>query len=87
MPRDELVDAVVTAPFPDSDPVGEEDLWAWVKALPDKQRLAVGYRYGADMAYEDIAVKLDCSPAAARRSVFEGLRTLRRQLEPEEART
>ncbi len=87
VPRDELVDAVVTSPFPDRDPVGEGDLWAWVKALPDKQRLAVGYRYGADMAYEDIAVKLECSPAAARRSVFEGLRTLRRQLEPEEART
>ncbi len=65
----------------------EADLWAWVKELPDKQRLAVGYRYGADMAYEDIAVLLECTPAAARRSVFEGLRTLRRQLEPEEART
>jgi RNA polymerase sigma factor (sigma-70 family) len=86
VPRD-VAEAVVATPELDSDPYGEAQLWAWVKSLPDKQRLAVGYRYGADMAYEDIAVRLECTPAAARRSVFEGLRTLRRQLEPEEART
>ena len=86
VPRDDVADAVIL-PDPYSDPHGEADLWAWVRSLPDKQRLAVGYRYGADLAYEDIAVLLECTPAAARRSVFEGLRTLRRQLGPEEART
>ena len=87
MPRDDLADSVVTSSDSYGDPHADADLWAWVRMLLDKQRLVVGFRYGADMAYDDIAVRLDCTPAAARRSVFEGLRTLRRQLEPEEART
>jgi len=62
-------------------------LWSRVRMLPEKQRLAVGYRFGADLSYADIASLLECSPAAARRSVFEGLRTLRHQLTEEELPT
>ena len=65
----------------------DDELWARVRALPDKQRLAVGYRFGADLSYAEIAALLECSEAAARRSVFEGLRTLRRQLDHEEIRS
>ena len=65
----------------------DDELWARVRALPDKQRLAVGYRFGADLSYAEIASLLECSEAAARRSVFEGLRTLRRQLDHEEIRS
>ena len=59
-------------------------VWARVRMLPEKQRLALGYRFGADLSYADIASLLECSQAAARRSVFEGLRTLRHQLAQEE---
>ncbi len=52
-------------------------LWAAVGALPEKQRLAVAYRYGADLSYADVATLLACTEAAARRSAFEGIRTLR----------
>ena len=65
----------------------DDELWARVRALPDKQRLAVGYRFGTDLSYAEIAAVLECSEAAARRSVFEGLRTLRRQLDHEEIRS
>jgi RNA polymerase sigma factor (sigma-70 family) len=54
-----------------------EQLWVLVGGLPEKQRLAVAYRFGADLGYSDLAEVLGCSQAAARRSVFEGLRTLR----------
>ncbi len=59
---------------------GDDELWARVRALPTKQRLAVGYRFGADLSYADLAALLECSEPAARRSVHEGVRTLRHQL-------
>jgi RNA polymerase sigma factor (sigma-70 family) len=54
-------------------------------ALPPKQQHAVVYRFIGDLAYDEIAQLLNCSQAAARRSVFEGLRHLRTSLtnEPE----
>ena len=52
-------------------------LWERVGSLPGKQRLAVAYRFGADLDYEAIAVLLGCSRDAARRNVFEGIRRLR----------
>ncbi|MGH9270466.1 MAG: RNA polymerase sigma factor [Ilumatobacteraceae bacterium] len=65
---------------PVSEPDVDDDVWRRVRALPTKQRLALGFRFGADLSYADIAARLDCSEPAARRSVHEGLRTLRRQL-------
>lgn len=59
---------------------GDDELWARVRALPTKQRLAVGYRFGADLSYADLAALLECSEPAARRSVHEGVRALRHQL-------
>jgi DNA-directed RNA polymerase specialized sigma24 family protein len=53
------------------------ELWAAVDGLPAKQREAVLRRYVADLPYADIAVAMGCSPEAARRSVFEGIRKLR----------
>lgn len=64
---DAVLDGMVTAA-----------LWARVGSLPEKQRLAVAYRFGADLDYEEIAVLIGCSRDAARRSVFEGVRRLRR---------
>ncbi len=61
------------------------ELWAQVGSLPEKQRLAVAYRYGADLDYEEIAGLLGCSREAARRSAFEGIRQLRRHVTTESA--
>jgi RNA polymerase sigma factor (sigma-70 family) len=65
------------------DPVSHLDddgLRAAVQRLPFKQRAAVTYRYLADLAYADIAVLLDSSEAAARRSAADGIAALRNQI-------
>ena len=53
------------------------DLWAAVRALPEKQRAAVVLRFVSDLSHREIGRVLDCSDAAARRSVHEGLKRLR----------
>jgi len=53
------------------------DLWAAVEALPEKQRAAVVLRFTCDLSHREIGNVLDCSDAAARRSVHEGLKRLR----------
>lgn len=65
--------------FDDSLPGGGE-VWALVGALPPKQRAAVALRYGSDLPHAEIAAALGCSPAAARRSLHEGLTKLRKEL-------
>jgi RNA polymerase sigma factor (sigma-70 family) len=56
------------------------DVWALVGALPRKQRAAVTLRYACDLPHAEIAAALDCSPAAARRSLHEGMKRLRKEL-------
>jgi RNA polymerase sigma factor (sigma-70 family) len=58
----------------------DEQLWAAVGALPPKQRAAVALRYGSDLPHNEIAAALGCSPEAARRSLHEGLKRLRKEL-------
>ena len=53
------------------------ELWAAVRELPPKQRAAVALRFVNDMPHREIARVLDCSEAAARRSLHEGLNKLR----------
>ena len=53
------------------------EVWAHVAGLPDKQRAAIALRFVADLRYREIGSALDCSEAAARRSVHDGLRNLR----------
>ncbi len=60
-------------------PPRDEDLWARVRALPEKQRQAVGLRFLLDLEHAEIGAAMQTSTDAARRNVFEGLRTLRRQ--------
>jgi RNA polymerase sigma factor (sigma-70 family) len=62
----------------------DDTVWVEVRALPPKQRAALICRFAVDLAYADIGAVLDCSEEAARRSVFEGLRTLR-QMNPARA--
>ena len=57
-----------------------QGLWARVRELPEKQRMAVFLRSVADLSYAEVASSLDCSQAAARRSVHEGLKKLREEI-------
>lgn len=58
---------------------GQAPVWATVRALPEKQRMAVFLRSVADLSYADLAEALDCSQDAARRNVHEGLSRLREE--------
>ena len=58
---------------------GEPAVWARVRALPEKQRMAVFLRSVAGLSYDDVAQALDCSQDAARRNVHEGLKRLREE--------
>lgn len=65
----------------DNLPGGESDgVWAAVGALPPKQRAAVTLRYAGDLPHAEIAAALGCSPEAARRSLHEGIKRLRKEL-------
>jgi RNA polymerase sigma factor (sigma-70 family) len=64
----------------DGVPEPDDELWAAVGALPPKQRAAVALRYGSDLPHNEIAAALGCTPEAARRSLHEGLKRLRKEL-------
>ena len=65
-----------------SRPDEEPELWEAVRGLPPKQRTAVFCRTVLGMPYEELARLLESSEDAARRNVFEGLRTLRQGWTP-----
>ena len=52
-------------------------LWAAVRTLPAKQRVAVVHRHVLDRAYGDIAEIMGSSEEAARANVHEGIKKLR----------
>ena len=65
----------------DGGPVEHDrEVWAAVRSLPHKQRVAVALRHGDDWDYGEIAEVLGCSEAAARQSVKAGLDRLREVL-------
>jgi len=68
--------AVPAADLNGTDP----GLWGAISGLPPKQRSAVMLRFAADLPYRDIGARIDCSEAAARRNVHEGLKRLREEL-------
>jgi RNA polymerase sigma factor (sigma-70 family) len=57
-----------------------EGIWSLVGTLPPKQRAAVALRYACDLPHAEIGAALGCSPEAARRSVHEGMKRLRKEL-------
>lgn len=65
---------------PPALPHDGEPVWARVRGLPEKQRMAVFLRSVADLSYAEVAAALDCSQEAARRSVHEGLKKLREEM-------
>jgi RNA polymerase sigma factor (sigma-70 family) len=58
----------------------DAEVWAVVAELPSKQRAAVTLRFAADLPHREIAEALGCSQEAARRSLHEGLKRLRKEL-------
>jgi DNA-directed RNA polymerase specialized sigma24 family protein len=70
-----VVPEVGGAESPDGDPV----LWRAVRSLPPKQRGAILHRYVNDLPYKDVGELIGSTPAAARRSVHEGLKKLREE--------
>jgi len=66
-------------PARDGVPDGwQGDLWAALKALPDKQRQTVAYHYLAGLPYADVAQIVGGTPEAARRAAADGIAALRR---------
>jgi RNA polymerase sigma factor (sigma-70 family) len=60
----------------------DDDLWALVRELPDKQRTAVALRYVLDAGYAEISTVMGTSEEAARRNVHEALKRLRTEYQP-----
>ena len=56
----------------------DDEVWAAVRALPDRQREAVAYHWFAGLPYAEIAAITDSNPDAVRRAAADGLKTLRR---------
>jgi len=75
MPVAELAEIGVEDASPEDD-----GIWEMVGALPPKQRAAVALRYACDLPHAEIAAALGCSPEAARRSLHEGIKRLRKEL-------
>jgi RNA polymerase sigma factor (sigma-70 family) len=69
------IDAAGVDPAP-----ADQAIWQAVAALPPHQRAAVALRFIGDLSHREIAAAIGCSEAASRRSLHDGLATLRRTL-------
>lgn len=79
------VEAVPDSVHTDRQYQHDPDLWAALAALPDKQRRTLAYRYLAGLPYAEIADLLGGSVDAARRAAADGITTLRRAYQKEDA--
>lgn len=85
----------VTGQVPEQPITGAQDgvqgvidshvLLAGLARLPLRQRQAVVLRYLEDLSVADVARLMACSPGTVKRAAFDGLRTLRAQIVPNEA--
>jgi len=69
-----------TATTGDHAAAADGAIWSAVASLPPRQRAAVALRYIGDLSHREIAAAIGCSEEASRRSLHDGLETLRRQL-------
>ena len=67
---------------PPVEPADDVGIWSTVRGLPAKQRVAIVHRFGLDLAYAEIGVRMGISEEAARQNVSAGLRRLRREVTP-----
>jgi RNA polymerase sigma factor (sigma-70 family) len=82
VPVAEVAELADTAPAATPPETADGDIWGRVAALPAKQRTALTLRFIVDSAYDEIAAVMDTSEEAARRSVHEGLKRLRKEYQP-----
>jgi RNA polymerase sigma factor (sigma-70 family) len=81
LPVAEIADISDIAPAGSSPaPARDETLWHAVGELPERQRSAVVLRFLGDLPHREIATAIGCSEEAARRSLHEGLATLRQEV-------
>lgn len=77
------VDSVPERAGKDEDGHWEDDeLWAALEALPDKQRCSVAYHHLVGFSHREVAAIVGGSEAAARRAAADGIAALRRVLTP-----
>jgi RNA polymerase sigma factor (sigma-70 family) len=74
LPTDDPPEQPVVDPAPD-DP--GDPLWAAVRSLPPKQRVAVVHRHVLDRPYAEIAELMGSSEQTARANVYQGTKRLR----------
>ncbi|HEX2089715.1 MAG TPA: sigma-70 family RNA polymerase sigma factor [Actinomycetota bacterium] len=55
----------------------DEPLWKAVRALPDRQRVALVNRVLLDRSYPELAAEMGCSVQTARANVYQALKRLR----------
>lgn len=79
LPVESVPERTAAAPAAQARLDAEPELWAAVRDLPPKQRVAVFCRTVLGMPYGELADLLESSEDAARRNVFEGLKTLREE--------
>ena len=77
LPIAEVPDRASTVGLP-AEPFDE--LWAAVRALPDRQRHTVAYHHVAGLPYLEVAAIIGGTPEAARRAAADGIKNLRRAL-------
>ncbi len=70
------VAALPETPVPQAEP-HDPALWEAVRALPERQRVAVALHYVLDLPHAAVARALGTTPAASRRLVSDALTTLR----------
>lgn len=75
VPVAEMAETAIEDPLP-----SDNGLWELVGDLPPRQRAAVALRFACDLPHAEIAAALGCSPEAARRSLHEGVKRLRKEL-------
>ena len=75
------LDGIEQAAPPAPEPA-DDGIWASVRSLPAKQRVAIVHRFVGDLAYADIGARMGTSEEAARQNVSAGLRRLRREVSP-----
>ncbi|WP_198412452.1 RNA polymerase sigma factor [Nocardioides mangrovicus] len=65
----------------DRDPTAHDPVYAALRTLPDKQRLAVAYHHLGGLSHREVAQILGGTEAAARRASADGVKNLRTRLE------
>jgi len=74
VPTDDPPDRPVHDPSPSDH---DDPLWAAVRSLPPRQRVAVVHRHVLDRSYEEVAELMGGSEQTARANVYQGMKRLR----------